>query len=259
MQSLLFDLDGVIYQAQKPIPGAREAMAWVRGQGIPHLFVTNTTSRPLSWLQKRLQEMDIPAEADQILTPARVARRWLARQIDGSIALFVPDRTLEDFAGLPLLPPGREEGAAAVVIGNLGKAWDYTLINCAFRLLMADPKTPLVALGVPRYWQGPEGLRLDSGPFVAALEYATGRKATVLGKPAAAFYQAALEILGTPSAQTVMVGDDIRGDVDGAQQVGLKGLLVKTGKFRPADLEGEIRPWAILESVAELPQWWREH
>lgn len=259
MQALLFDLDGVIYQAREPIPGARETLAWVRNQGIPHLFVTNTTSRPLSWLQQRLWEMEIPTEADQILTPARVARRWLARQISGPIALFVPERTLEDFTGLSLLPPGAQEGAAAVVIGNCGKAWNYALINCAFQQLMANPQAPLVALGVPRYWMGPEGLRLDAGPFVAALEYATGRQAVVLGKPAAAFYQAALEILGTPAAVTVMVGDDIRGDVDGAQQAGLPGLLVKTGKFRPTDLRGSIAPTAVLDSIADLPQWWREN
>ena len=260
MQALLFDLDGVIYQAREPIAGARESMAWVRSQGIPHLFVTNTTSRPLSWLQNRLREMDIPAEADQILTPARVARRWLTRQTAGPVALFVPDRTLEDFAGLPLLPRGATSGAAAVVIGNLGKAWDYALINRAFLLLMADPQIPLVALGIPRYWMGPEEeLRLDAGPFVAALEYATGRKAIVLGKPAAAFYQAALEILGTPAEETVMVGDDICGDVDGAQRAGLKGLLVRTGKFRPSDLEAGVEPMAVLDSIADLPKWWQNN
>lgn len=255
----MFDLDGVIYQAREPIPGAREALAWIRRQRIPHLFVTNTTSRPLSWLQRRLQEMEIPADADRILTPARVARRWLAREIAGPVALFVPDRTLEDFAGLPLVPPDAEQGAAAVVIGNCGKGWDYALLNRAFRLLMADPDVPLVALGAPRYWEGPDGLRLDAGPFVAALEYATGRRALVLGKPSATFYQAALEVLGTPPQRTVMVGDDIRGDIDGAQQAGLKGVLVKTGKFRPGDLEEGIRPWGVLDSVAELPDWWREN
>ncbi|AMV71470.1 TIGR01458 family HAD-type hydrolase [Desulfuromonas carbonis] len=258
MQALLFDLDGVIYQAREPIPGAREALAWVREQGIPHLFVTNTTSRPLSWLQQRLRQMEIPASADQILTPARVARRWLARRTDGPIALFVPDRTLEDFAGIPLHPHDQAGGAAAVVIGNCGKAWDFSLLNSAFLHLMAAPAAPLVALGVPRYWQGPEGLRLDAGPFVAALEYATGRKAVVLGKPSADFYQTALEILGTPPERTVMVGDDIRADVDGAQRLGIRGLLVRTGKFLPADLQEGIVPEAVLESIADLPAWWRE-
>ena len=92
MKALLFDLDGVIYQAREPIPGAREAIAWVRAEKIPHLFVTNTTSRPLSWLLKRLREMDIPVEPEQILTPAVVGRRWLETNIHGPVALLVPDQ-----------------------------------------------------------------------------------------------------------------------------------------------------------------------
>ncbi len=256
MQAFLFDLDGVIYQAREPIPGARETIAWLRSRGIPYLFVTNTTSRPLAWLLHRLREMGIPAEAGQILTPARVARHWLRQKGLDPIALFVPDRTLEDFAGLPLLSQERESGAAAVVIGNLGKCWDYPLINRAFRLLMAEPHPLLVALGVPRYWQGPDGLRLDAGPFVAALEYATGRKALVLGKPAVSFYRAALDILGSAPEETVMVGDDLIGDIDGGQQAGLKGILVRTGKFRATDLGQGIVPAAILDSIADLPGWW---
>lgn len=257
MQTILFDLDGVIYQAREPIPGAREAIAWLRTEGIPHLFVTNTTSQPLAWVLDKLIAMGIPVTADQVLTPAIVARRWLWEQGLAPLALFVSPGTAGDFAGLPLLPAGAESGAGAVVVGNLGRAWDFATLNRAFLLLMADPRTPLVALGIPRYWHGPDGLRLDAGPFVAALEYATGRKAVVLGKPAGLFYRSALEVLGTAPESTLMVGDDIRADVDGAQQVGLKGLLVRTGKFRPTDLEEGIKPFAVLDSVAELPEWWR--
>lgn len=256
MKALLFDLDGVVYQARESVPGAREALAWVRDQGVPHLFVTNTTSRPLSWLVERLAGMGIPVEPDRILTPAVVARRWLRERQAGPVALFVPPETAADFAGLPLLEPGAETGAGTVVIGNLGRRWDFDTLNRAFRLLMATPRPPLVALGVPRYWQGPDGIRLDAGPFVAALEYATGQQAVVLGKPAAAFYRSALEVLGTRPEETVMVGDDIRADVGGAQQAGLEGILVRTGKFRPEDLDGNIIPRAVLDSVAGLPQWW---
>jgi HAD superfamily hydrolase (TIGR01458 family) len=258
MQAILFDLDGVLYQARDPIPGAREVVDWLRVEGIPHLFVTNTTSQPLAWVLEKLAAMGIPATADQVLTPAVVARRWLRDQGLGPVALFVSPGTAGDFAKLPRLPAEAESGAGAVVVGNLGRAWDFATLNRAFLLLMENPRAPLVALGIPRYWQGPEGLRLDAGPFVAALEYATGRKAVVLGKPAGLFYRSALEILGTEPESTLMVGDDIRADVDGAQQVGLKGLLVRTGKFRPTDLEEGIKPFAVLDSVTELPEWWRE-
>jgi ribonucleotide monophosphatase NagD (HAD superfamily) len=77
-----------------------------------------------------------------------------------------------------------------------------------------------------------------------------------MGKPAAAFFDTALAQLGAEAAQTLMLGDDIRGDIDGAQQSGIGGVLVRTGKFRPADLQLGITPYAVLDSIAALPAWW---
>jgi HAD superfamily hydrolase (TIGR01458 family) len=142
------------------------------------------------------------------------------------------------------------------VIGDLGTGWDYRTLNRAFRLLHDNPTAELIALGMTRYWQTPEGLSLDTAPFVAALEHATGRRAKVFGKPAAAFFQAAAGRLGLPADNLLMVGDDIITDIGGAQGAGLKTALVQTGKFRPADLDGSVKPDAVLASVAELPHWW---
>jgi HAD superfamily hydrolase (TIGR01458 family) len=123
---------------------------------------------------------------------------------------------------------------------------------------MDDAAPPLLALGLTRYWRAEDGLRLDAGPIVRALEYATGRAAVVLGKPDPAFYGTAVEDLGLTPDQVVMVGDDIRTDVGGSQRAGLTGVLVRTGKFSPADLDGDVRPDAVLASVAELPRWWAD-
>lgn len=117
-----------------------------------------------------------------------------------------------------------------------------------------------------RYWRAPDGLRLDAGAFVRALEYAAGRRAVVLGKPDRAFYDAAVaalgdipdDIPGDAPGRVIMVGDDIRVDVDGAQRAGLSGVLVRTGKFSPSDLASEVTPDAVLGSLADLPQWWHE-
>jgi HAD superfamily hydrolase (TIGR01458 family) len=143
-----------------------------------------------------------------------------------------------------------------VVIGDLEDTWDYRTLNRAFRLLHHNPEAKLIALGMTRYWMSPDGLALDVAPFVAALEHATGRKPLVFGKPAAAFFRGAAERLGLPVEEILMIGDDITADVGGAQAAGLKGALVKTGKFRQADLEGDVRPYAVFDSVADLPRWW---
>ncbi|BCR04018.1 hydrolase [Desulfuromonas versatilis] len=256
MGALLFDLDGVIYQAGKPIEGARQTIAWVRKKGIAHLFLTNTSSRPRSALVERLARMGIEADESQILTPSVVAADWLRRRHAGPVALFVPEATQAEFTGLPLLDPGDESGAAAVVVGFLGEQWDFARLNRAFRLLMEEPRPQLIALGMSRYWRASRGLSLDVAPFVVALEHAAGVQARVLGKPAPEFFRAALETLGTPAEQTFMVGDDIRGDIEGAQRAGLQGLLVRTGKFRPTDLGLEVCPEGVLDSVADLPAWW---
>ncbi|HIP53317.1 MAG TPA: TIGR01458 family HAD-type hydrolase, partial [Chromatiales bacterium] len=184
MKAILFDLDGVLYEGDRPVEGAAESVAWCQQQGIPHLFITNTSSRPRSALVEKLARMNIRVEASAIFSPPVAARRWLENKTQGPVALFVPEATKAEFEGLDLLPEEAEKGAAAVVLGDLGEHWDFRLLNRAFRLMMSEARPPLVALGMTRYWRASDGLRLDVGPFVTALEYATGRKAVVVGKPA---------------------------------------------------------------------------
>jgi HAD superfamily hydrolase (TIGR01458 family) len=256
MQALLFDMDGVLYNGEVPIPGASQALAWVRQQRIPHLFVTNTTSRARPVLVEKLKSLDIFTVEDQIFSPPRATALWLKTQERGGVALFVPRATHSEFEGFPILPKYAKTGARYVVVGDLGKGWDFDTLNRAFRLLQANPEAELIALGLTRFWQAEDGLRLDTAPFVAALENATRRKAMVFGKPAEAFFAAAVAKLGVPAAEVLMVGDDIEVDVTGAQKAGLKAALVRTGKFRPTDLAGAFQPDVLLGSVAELPAWW---
>jgi HAD superfamily hydrolase (TIGR01458 family) len=256
MRAILFDMDGVVYNSDDPIAGAAAALDWVRAQGIPYLFVTNTTSRGRGVLVEKLAGFGIRAKQADILTPCVAAADWLRTRHDGAVALFVRPKTLPEFAGLTSLPEQAETGARYVVIGDLGELWDFRTLNRAFRLLHSNPESTLIALGMTRFWKAQDGISLDVAPFVAALEHATGRKALVFGKPAEAFFRAASEKLGVPAGEIVMIGDDIQTDVAGAQQAGLKGVLVKTGKFRPSDLEGQFKPDAVLDSIADLPDWW---
>lgn len=189
--------------------------------------------------------------------PPVAAVRWLRDHAPGPAALFVPPATAAEFDALSQIADDAEAGAARVVIGDLGDAWDFRRLNRAFRLLMCEPRPVLVALGMTRYFRAPEGLRLDVAPFVKALEHAAGISPVVLGKPAAPFFDAALAALDCRAADAVMIGDDIVGDVQGAQHAGVRGILVRTGKFQPSDLEGTIAPDAVLASIAELPAWWQ--
>lgn len=254
MNTLLFDMDGVLYEGERAIPGAQEAIAWCREKSIPHLFLTNTTSRSRGVLVEKLAAMKITVSIEELLTPPVAASAWLQQNVAGPVALFVTAGTCEDFSGITTAKTDAQE-ISAVVIGDLGEAWDFSTYNRAFRLLMHNSGAPLIALGLTRYWQAEDGLRLDVGPFIKGLEYATGREAVVLGKPAAPFFHTALDRLNASAEKTLMIGDDIRGDIDGAQKAGINGILVRTGKFRPDDLELGITPFDVLDSVASLPAW----
>jgi phospholysine phosphohistidine inorganic pyrophosphate phosphatase len=121
---------------------------------------------------------------------------------------------------------------------------------------MLDPQPVLIALGMTRYWRGADGLRLDVAPFIKALEHAASCEAVVVGKPAAVFFQSSLELLKCDAKQAFMIGDDIAGDIDAAQRCDIRGIQVRTGKFRDADLNVGIKPFAVLDSIADLPAWW---
>ncbi|MCL7744599.1 TIGR01458 family HAD-type hydrolase [Guyparkeria hydrothermalis] len=256
MKAILFDMDGVLYVGDRPIEGATETLGWCRREGIPFRFVTNTTSKPRDALVDKLAAMGIEATIDEILTPPVAARQWLSTNDGEPVALFVPEATAIEFGRLAEAH-SVDEPIGALVMGDLGEGWDFATYNRAFRWLQANPEATLVALGMTRFWQAEDGPRLDVGPFVRGLEYALGREAVVLGKPSAAFFHTALEALGVGAAETVMIGDDIAGDIRGAQRAGLTGLQVRTGKFHPDDLERGITPDDVLESIAELPRWWQ--
>lgn len=231
-------------------------MARLRRDGVPHRLVTNTTSRSRAMLVQRLQRYGFDVAPGEIFT-ATLAGASLVRDAGyRRVAPFVPEPALEDLAGLELSggTSGRHSGEApeVVVVGDLGERWTYALLQEAFEYLMAG--AALIALSRDRYWLRDNRLALDAGPFVAGLEFATGKSALVAGKPSPAFYAAALRSVGLePTAPAVMVGDDLWSDIAGAQQAGLQGWLVRTGKYRDEALRRSgIQPDRILDSVAAL-------
>ena len=255
MSAILFDLDGVLYEGDHAITGAAETIRWFNSQSIPHLFLTNTSSIPRSALVEKLAAFDITTSADQFLTPPLATAQWLKLNSDGPIALFIPEATKSEFSEFDICTDITEP-VSAVVIGDLGEHWDFTTLNLAFRLLIENSDASLIALGMTRYWRAENGLQLDAGSYVSALNYATGKEPVVLGKPAKEFYQAALNILNTKNNNTVMIGDDIKGDIEAAQSAGLKTILVRTGKYSPSDLNLGITPDVIINSIADLTNWW---
>ncbi len=254
--ALLLDLDGTLYTDAGPIAGAWEAVAALRRRDIPFRFVTNTTRRSRAGLVERLRSYGFTVEPEEVFTSVLAGVRLLQDRGARLVAAFVAPATLEDLRAFELAggtAGGRPARVPdAVVMGDLGDRWTPALLNEAFRYVLDG--AALIALQKDRYWLGATGLELDAGPYVAALEYATGLEATVCGKPRPSFYAAALAGLNLgPDVQAAMVGDDLWADVAGAQQAGLEGWLVRTGKFREDVLaRSGVRPDRVLTSVAEL-------
>lgn len=253
----LLDLDGTLYAGDSAIAGAAETIVRLRRRGTPFRLVTNTTSRSRAMLVQRLSRYGFEVKEEEIFT-AVLAGAELAREAGYvTVAPFLPASALPDLSSLKLAggSSGRSPVARcqAVLLGDLGEGWSYRLMQEAFEHLLGG--AAFLALSRDRYFLQGDRLALDAGPFVAALEYATGRTATVAGKPSPAFFAAAIRSLGIADPGAVaMVGDDLWSDVEGATRAGLRGWLVRTGKFREdAFRESGITPDRVLASVAELP------
>jgi len=249
-EGFLIDLDGTVYQAGRAIPGAAAALDELRRRGVPFRFTTNTTRRPRAALAERLAAMEIPVAAGEILSAPSAAARWLRERGARRVELLLARETWEEFAGMEIV----DERPEYVLVGDLAEEWSFAILNRAFRNLMDG--AALVAIQKNRYWHTGDGLSLDAGPFVAALEYGSGQPATLIGKPSAAFFEAAALELGLPKERIGVVGDDLETDVLGAREAGMTGIAVRTGKYRPGDEERAQRMAdVVLGSIAELPAW----
>jgi phospholysine phosphohistidine inorganic pyrophosphate phosphatase len=244
---ILLDIDGVLYVGDEPIEGAREAFPELRTLGAGVRLLTNTTSRPRREVFEHLLKLGFEVELEEVLTPAAMAVSHCRESGYESVAVLVSERLQEDLAELQRSAPGRP--ADAVILGDLGDGFTPEVLNGAFRLLMDGAE--LVALQHNRYWRRADGLALDVGAYSAALEYATGREAIVVGKPSREFFMAAMADMGVERA--VMVGDDVEADVGGAMAAGLPGVLVRTGKYREDALSARVTPTAIVDSVKDVP------
>lgn len=243
IKGLLVDLSGTVHLGEQEIPGAVAALRDIQRSGLPLRFVTNTSRMPRRMLQELLERLGLPVPRELIFTAPRAVHRHL-RERQLRPFLLIHPRLLEEFSDLPQQEPN------AVVLGLVEEKFDYAHLNQAFRLLLQE--APLLTMGRTRYFEAGAGLQLDAGPFVAALEYAAGIEARVLGKPSPEFFHAAVAELGCRPEEVVMIGDDAASDVGGALAAGLQAILVRTGKYRPGDENLIGRPGArIAQDLAE--------
>lgn len=247
IKGVLFDLDGVLYTGAHAIEGAVDAVARIQNC-MPCRFITNTSTMSLASLQQKINGLGFNIRENEIISAPQATLLYLRSQSNPVCRLLLADDVKQDFKEF------RQSDSAAnyVVIGDIGNAWSYQLLNEVFNHLMQGAK--LIAIHKNRFWQTEHGLQMDIGGLIDGLEYASGAKAMIIGKPSADFFQVALDDMGLRPGEVAIIGDDIDVDVGGGQAAGLKGILVRTGKFRRSYVDASvIKPDLVIDSVADLP------
>ena len=247
----LFDVDGVLHVGSRPVSGARELLGDLLAREIPFRLLTNTTTASRATLAARLLAMGLPVSEDLLITAPAATAAYVRRRFPGvACYLLAKGDAVDDFraADVPIVGPDGAPDAGVVVIGGAEDELTYARLNHAYRLLLSGAR--LVAMHRNTAWRTAEGMALDSGPFVTALATAAGTRATVIGKPAAAFFRQAIRDIGLPVTALAMVGDDARNDLAPARRLGLVGVLVRTGK--PVSPVEEAQADVVIDSVADL-------
>jgi len=242
VEALLLDLSGVLYDGDTVIPGAIDAVARAQHGGPELRFLTNTSQKTRASLLGHLRSLGFELEDGQLFTAVDAARRWLSRRQLRPFCL-VHDNIRGEFDDFD------QEEPNAVLIADAVEGFNYQNLNRAFQLCMEG--APLLGVGYNRYYRSGGQLLLDAGAFVRAVEFAAGVEATIVGKPSAAFFEQVMASTTARPDRSLMVGDDVFGDVEGALNAGIPACLVRTGKYRAGD-EGKVPgDFAVVDSVVE--------
>lgn len=243
IKAVLCDIGGVLYVGDTPIDGAIEAVAKIK-ENYPIRFITNTTQKTGAQVVKKLQEFGFDIKEDEVITALDMTKMFLEKY-QSNAQFLLTDNALSFFDSLKKYPTNY------VVVGDAQDNFSYKNLNHAFRTLLNGAQ--LLAVANNRYFKDDDNeMSMDAGGYVSALEYASGQKAQIIGKPSTEFYKLAAAALNAKPNECVMIGDDIESDIEGSQKAGIYSVLVKTGKFNKTDLDKGITPDKIFESIHEI-------
>lgn len=251
IEGLLLDMDGVLTVSTEPLPGAVEAVGRLRRAGLPLRLLTNTTGYTRAAIGAGLRSLGFDTADEEIMTAPVACAAYLEATHPGARVFVLGDARHDDMAGLRLVEI--DEAPEVIVLSGADESFAFETINRVYRVLLEG--AALVAMHRNLSWMTREGECLDAGAYLLGLERALGREAVVTGKPAPEFFGAGLQSLGLPADAVAMVGDDIDNDVLAAQAVGVRGVLVRTGKFRAENLERSAgKPDDVVDSIADVPK-----
>ena len=241
---LLIDFDGVIRLGEKPAPDAVEFFDFIKKENIPAFVISNSTLKTSEEIKEFFAshniEFDLP-----VMTASEITLKYVANNYKG-VKVYCTKHIKELFKEFIV-----EENPEAVVVGDLEDKWSYNILNEIFREVYAG--ADLITMQKNKFWKpDAKTLCLDAGSFVSAIEYASSKKALLIGKPSTIYFQTALKMLNAENESFLMLGDDIETDIFGAQKAGGKGILIYTGKTAyPLDKNSDIKPNYEVKNLIE--------
>ena len=249
IKAILIDLEGVLYNDNKLIPGSIEVIKELKKNRIKLRFLTNTTTAPIKKILNKLHNFGFKIEEKEIFTPIIATKNFLIQNNINKISLFVNNQIVNEFKEYEIT----QKDPAVVIIGDIHKKFNWEILDIVFKLVYLN-KTKLIALHKNKYCMREGKISLDLGPFVNAVEYASGKKSMLMGKPEKKFFNLAIKDLEEDNKNILMIGDDIISDIEGSIKANLKAVQVRTGKFQEKDLRNPLQPNYRIESITKLPK-----
>lgn len=251
IKGILADIDGTLYFKGSPISGTIEAVEKLRKKGIKLLFFTNTDSKSPRTVFNTLNEYGFSIKESEIFTPIIALKEFLEECPDKKIYLVTTEEVKEEFQKFRQIKSS--EVPDFVIIGDFHDNWDVNRLNIAFKYVIKH-KAKLLGTQGNKYYLDRNGEPvIDTGSFVWMIANAANVTPKIFGKPSKEYFVQALKRLDLLAKNTVVIGDDIESDIEGALNANIRGILVKTGKgqfFNP--LESDIHPNMVINSFSSI-------
>lgn len=263
-KAYLIDLDGTVYHGSQPIPEAVQFVRYLRERDVPYLFLTNNSTRQPEEVASQLQQMGVPATADNVLTSAQVAAHYVANRFASPHVFVIGEDGLKHTllqAGCHLIenwPNAAKDDCTdadtrydchAVIVG-LDRQFSYDKLTLAVRAIRNGAL--FIGTNGDRLLPTDDGWLPGNGSLCAAVREATQVEPIYMGKPERAITDMALQLLGLPREQVIMVGDNLETDILAGVNAEIDTLFVLSGVSAADDIETlGIRPTHMVKNLQE--------
>jgi inorganic pyrophosphatase len=245
-KGVMFDIDGVLEFQGEAYPKAVELLETLRKKGVSIRILSNSTLKSRKVCTEKLNRHGFGVTEAEVITASWATARYLRTLKPKSCWVMLKGKGIDEFKEFKL----DDQAPEYIVLGDYREEFRFENLNKALKLLLQGTK--LIVMIPEKIDHSLGGVELTVGAYGQMLEDAAGIKATYIGKPSAYMFDIAIDSIGIDRSEVLMVGDRVSTDIAGARQAGIPSVLVKTGEFKPDDLEGDIQPDFIVDAVGDI-------